>query len=335
MENKKENNESFRDSLSTVSKEGKRKWVYPKKPSGKFYNARTIVSIILLAILFGTPFIKVDGHPFVLFDVIHRNFIIFGILFGPHDFFLFGLLMITFIVFIFLFTVVFGRVFCGWICPQTIFMEMVFRKIEYWIEGDFRQQMALNKSPWTSEKIFKKTSKQSIFFTISFIISNFFLAYLIGMDQLIKIVTDPPSEHINGLMAMLAFSGVFYWVFSSFREQACTMVCPYGRLQGVLLDQDSVVISYDYVRGEPRGKIRKSETQDKKGDCVDCHLCVDVCPTGIDIRDGVQLECVNCTACIDACDDVMDKIKKPRGLIRYDSLNGIENKEKEKFLPQG
>ena len=334
MENKKENNESFRDSLSTVSKEGKRKWVYPKKPSGKFYNARTIVSIILLAILFGTPFIKVDGHPFVLFDVIHRNFIIFGIPFGPHDFFLFGLLMITFIVFIFLFTVVFGRVFCGWICPQTIFMEMVFRKIEYWIEGDFRQQMALNKSPWTSEKIFKKTSKQSIFFTISFIISNFFLAYLIGMDQLIKIVTDPPSEHINGLIAMLAFSGVFYWVFSSFREQACTMVCPYGRLQGVLLDQDSIVISYDYVRGEPRGKIRKSETQDNKGDCVDCHLCVDVCPTGIDIRDGVQLECVNCTACIDACDDVMDKINKPRGLIRYDSLNGIEKKRKKIFTPR-
>ena len=215
MENKKENNESFRDSLSTVSKEGKRKWIYPKKPSGKFYNARTIVSIILLAILFGTPFIKVDGHPFVLFDVIHRNFIILGIPFGPHDFFLFGLLMITLIVFIFLFTVVFGRVFCGWICPQTIFMEMVFRKIEYWIEGDFRQQMALNKSPWTSKKIFKKTSKQSIFFAISFIISNFFLAYLIGMDQLIKIITDPPSVHINGLISNACFLrsfllGVFF-----------------------------------------------------------------------------------------------------------------------------
>jgi len=154
------------------------------------------------------------------------------------------------------------------------------------------------------------------------------------MDQLIKIVTDPPSEHINGLIAMLAFSGVFYWVFSSFREQACTMVCPYGRLQGVLLDQDSIVISYDYVRGEPRGKIRRSENQENKGDCVDCHLCVDVCPTGIDIRDGVQLECVNCTACIDACDDVMDKINKPRGLIRYDSLNGIEKKRKKIFTPR-
>lgn len=334
MENKKEKNESFRDSLSTVSKEGKREWIYPKKPSGKFYNARTVVSIILLVILFGTPFIKVGGHPFVLLDVIHRNFIIFGVPFGPHDFFLFGLAMITFIVFIFLFTVVFGRVFCGWICPQTIFLEMVFRKIEYWIEGDFRQQMALNQAPWDSKKIFKKTFKQTIFFAISFIISNTFLAYIIGIDQLSKIITDPPSEHTSGLIAILAFSGVFYWVFSSFREQACTMVCPYGRLQGVMLDQDSIVISYDNVRGEPRGKIKKNEKQENSGDCVDCHLCVDVCPTGIDIRNGVQLECVNCTACIDACDEVMDKTNRPRGLIRYDSLNGIEKKKRKIFTPR-
>lgn len=334
MEESKEKNESFRDSLAHVSKEGKREWIYPKKPSGRFYNARTILSIILLAILFGMPFIKVNGHPFVLLDVIHRNFIIFGIPFGPHDFFLFGLAMITLIVFIFLFTVVFGRVFCGWICPQTIFMEMVFRKIEYWIEGDFRQQILLNNAPWDSKKIFKKTLKQVIFFSISFIISNVFLAYIIGIDALLKIMTDPPSEHLHGLIAILAFSGVFYWVFASFREQACTMVCPYGRLQGVMLDQDSIVISYDYVRGEPRGKIRKNENQDDKGDCVDCNLCVDVCPTGIDIRNGVQLECVNCTACIDACDDVMDKINKPRGLIRYDSLNGIEKKSRKIFTPR-
>lgn len=338
MENKTENKESFRDSLSIVSKEGKRNWIYPKKPFGKFYNARTIVSIILLAILFGTPFIKINGRPFVLFDVLNRNFIILGVPFGPHDFFLFGLAMITFIVFIFLFTVIFGRVFCGWVCPQTIFMEMVFRKIEYWIEGDFRQQILLNKAPWDSKKIFKKVSKQVIFFAISFIISNFFLAYIIGMDKLIKIITDPPSEHIQGLIAILAFSGVFYWVFSYFREQACTLVCPYGRLQGVMLDQDSIVISYDHVRGEPRGKIKKNETENQKGDCVDCHLCVDVCPTGIDIRDGVQLECVNCTACIDACNYVMDKVDRPRGLIRYESQNGIEKtkttKRKFRFTPR-
>ena len=323
--------ESFRDSLANVSKEGKRKWIYPKKPSGKFYNARTIVSFILLAILIVTPFVKVNGRPFVLFDFLNRNFILFAIPFGPQDFHLFVIAMITIIVFIILFTVVFGRVFCGWACPQTIFMEMVFRKIEYWIEGDALSQIKLHSAPWTSNKIFKKTVKQIIFFAIAFFISNIFLSYIIGIDALYKIIKDPPSEHMQGLIAILIFSGVFYWVFSSFREQACTLMCPYGRLQGVLLDQDSIVIAYDHIRGEPRGKIKKNENQSGLGDCVDCHLCVDVCPTGIDIRNGIQLECVNCTACIDACDAVMEKVNRPKGLIRYDSLNGIENKTKFKF----
>ncbi len=333
-EEKIKDNESFRDQLSTVSKEGKRNWIYPKKPFGKFYNARTVVSIILLAILFITPFIKVNGHPFVLFDFLNRNFILFGIPFGPHDFHLFVIAMIAIIVFIILFTVVFGRVFCGWACPQTIFLEMVFRKIEYWIEGDYMEQKKLHNAPWDSQKLFKKTLKHSIFFALSFIIANFFLAYLIGMDQLINIVTDPPGKHIQGLIAITAFSGVFYWVFAYFREQACTLVCPYGRLQGVLLDQDSIVIAYDNVRGEPRGKIKKNENQENLGDCIDCKLCVDVCPTGIDIRNGIQLECVNCTACIDACDYVMEKVHRPKGLIRYDSLNGIEKKTKFKFTPR-
>lgn len=326
--------ESFRDSLATVSKEGKRKWIYPKKPSGRFYNARTIVSIFLILFLIGAPFIKVNGHPFLLFDFPNRNFILFSIPFGPHDFHLFALAIIALAVFIILFTVIFGRVFCGWACPQTIFMEMVFRKIEYWIEGDFKEQIKLKQAPWTSSKIFKKTLKHVIFFLIAFFISNIFLSYIIGMDELIKIVTAPPSKHLTGFISMLIFSGVFYFVFSYFREQVCTIVCPYGRLQGVLLDQDSIVIAYDHVRGEPRGKLRKNETQVNQGDCIDCYLCVDVCPTGIDIRNGIQLECVNCTACIDACDAVMDKINKPRGLIRYDSLRGIEKKEKFRFTPR-
>ncbi len=329
-----EEKQTFRNELATVSKEGKRNWIYPKKPSGRFYNARTLVSFLLLAILIGTPFIKTDGHPYILFDFLNRNFILFGIPFGTHDFHLFVLAMISIIVFIILFTVVFGRVFCGWACPQTIFMEMVFRKIEYFIEGDANQQRQLNKAPWTASKIFKKTLKQSIFFAIAFFISNIFLSYIIGMDELLKIVTAPPSEHMKGFIAILIFSGIFYWVFSYFREQACTIVCPYGRLQGVLLDQDSIVIAYDHVRGEPRGKLKKNEDTSSQGDCIDCHLCVDVCPTGIDIRNGIQLECVNCTACIDACDNVMDKISKPRGLIRYDSLNGITKKIKFRFTPR-
>lgn len=326
--------ESFRDHLATVTQEGKRKWIYPKKPSGRFYNARTIVSIFLLAFLIIVPFIKINGHPFLLFDFVNRNFILFTVPFGPHDFHLFALAIIALAVFIILFTVIFGRIFCGWACPQTIFMEMVFRKIEYWIEGDFKDQIKLKQAPWTSSKIFKKTIKHVIFFVIAFFISNIFLSYIIGIDELKKIVTAPPSKHLVGFISMLAFSGVFYWVFSYFREQACTIVCPYGRLQGVLLDQDSIVIAYDNVRGEPRGKLKKNEQRENQGDCIDCYLCVDVCPTGIDIRNGIQLECVNCTACIDACDAVMDKIDRPRGLIRYDSLRGIEKKQKFKFTPR-
>jgi cytochrome c oxidase accessory protein FixG len=329
-----EEKQEFRDHLATVTKEGKRKWIFPKKPSGRFYNARTIVSIILLAFLVAAPFIKVNGHQFLLLDFPNRNFILFGVPFGPHDFHLFVLAMISLIVFIVLFTAIFGRIFCGWACPQTIFMEMVFRKIEYWIEGDANEQRKLKAAPWTSDKIFKKTLKHIIFFGISFFISNIFLSCIISMDKLIEIVTDPPSQHLSGLFAITVFSGVFYFIFSYFREQVCTLVCPYGRLQGVLLDQDSIVIAYDYKRGEPRSKLKKGDDFSNRGDCIDCHLCVDVCPTGIDIRNGIQLECVNCTACIDVCDNVMDKIKRPRGLIRYASLRNIENKAKFKFTPR-
>jgi cytochrome c oxidase accessory protein FixG len=230
--------------------------------------------------------------------------------------------------------VVFGRIFCGWACPQTIFMEMVFRKIEYWIEGDAKDQRKLNAEPWTGKKLFKKATKTVIFYTIAFIISHIFLAYIISLDKVLSIVSQPPGAHLSGFIALIAFSLVFYWVFSYFREQACTIVCPYGRLQGVLLDQDSIVIAYDYKRGEPRGKLKRGEDNSGKGDCIDCHLCVDVCPTGIDIRNGIQLECVNCTACIDACDAVMEKINRPTKLIKYASLNGIEKNAKFKITPR-
>jgi len=329
-----EEKQEYRNQLATVTSDGKRKWVYPKKPSGKFYNARTILSLFLLAFLVIVPFIKVNGHQFLLFDFLNRNFILFGIPFGPHDFHLFVLAMISIIVFIILFTVVFGRIFCGWACPQTIFMEMVFRKIEYWIEGDSKDQRKLDAEGWNSGKLFKKGLKNIIFFIIAFIISHIFLSYIISLDKVISIITQPPSAHLSGFIALIAFSFIFYWVFAFFREQACTIVCPYGRLQGVLLDQDSIVIAYDHKRGEPRSKIKKNEVQSDKGDCIDCHLCVDVCPTGIDIRNGIQLECVNCTACIDACDEVMEKIDRPKKLIRYDSLNGIENKTKFKITPR-
>lgn len=325
--------EEFRDKLGNISNKGKREWIYPKKPKGVLYNYRSVVSIFLLAILFGMPFIKVDGHSFMLFNILERKFIVFGMMFAPQDFYLFVLAMITLIVFIILFTVIFGRIFCGWICPQTIFLELVFRKIEYWIEGDYLKQKALAKLPWNASKIFKKFSKHIIFFAISFFIANTFLAYIIGVDELYDIVTVPPSEHLTGFIAIVLFSLAFYSIFAFVREYVCIFACPYGRLQGVLLDKNSIVIAYDYIRGEPRSFINKREER-TAGDCIDCKQCVDVCPTGIDIRNGTQLECVNCTACIDACNNIMDKVGFEPGLIRYASSVAIAEKEKFKFSPR-
>ena len=325
--------DAFRDSVAIVSKEGKRNWIYPRKPEGFFTRMRGYLSLILLVILIVIPFVRVNGRSLFLLNVLERKFIFFGILFGPHDFYLLGLALIASIVFVILFTVVFGRLFCGWVCPQTVFMEMVFRRVDYWLEGDHRQQRRLKESPWTGEKILKKGAKYLVYFALSFLISNVLLAWVIGSDALLEIVSDPPSRHLAGLTAMLLFTGVFYWIFAWFREQACILVCPYGRLQGVLLDRNSIVVAYDHVRGEPRGKIRRGEER-TGGDCVDCDLCVEVCPTGIDIRNGTQLECVNCTACIDACNAVMEKTRRPRGLIRYDSAAGIVEQKRRVWTPR-
>jgi len=322
---------TYRDRVATIDGEGKRKWIYPKKPSGRFFAARTYLSWALLAFLFLAPFIRINGHPMILLNVLERKFVLFGMVFWPQDFHIFVLIMIAGIVFIFLFTAVYGRLFCGWICPQTIFMEMVFRKIEYLIEGNARRQRTLRLQPWNAEKLFKKGLKHAIFFGFSFVIGNLFLAYIIGVDELLTIVTDPPSRHLGGFVSMLAFSGTFYFIFAFFREQVCTLVCPYGRLQSVLLDENSIVISYDFKRGEPRKLFRKDEARAGAGDCIDCRQCVVVCPTGIDIRDGTQLECINCTACIDACDEVMDKVGLPRGLVRYASHNSIASGRRKLF----
>ncbi len=326
--------EQFRDSIATVDKDGKRIWVYPKKPKGWYHNKRIIVTIVLLSILFAGPFIKIGGEPFLLLNIFERKFSILGTVFWPQDFFILALMAITFFVFIILFTVVFGRVWCGWACPQTLFMEMVFRKIEYLIEGDAGQQRKLAKMPWNAEKIRKRVLKHGIFGIIAILIGHTAMAYLIGIEEVKAIVTQPPSENMAGFIGLMAFSAIFYGVFAFLREQACVAICPYGRLQGVLLVKDSMAVMYDWIRGEPRGKIKKNEHQEDKGDCIDCKLCVHVCPTGIDIRNGTQLECVNCTACIDACDDVMIKVGKPTGLIRPTSQTAIEEGRQRIFTPR-
>ena len=334
-------NEEYRDRIATVDKQGRRIWLHPKKPQGKFYNARTLVSIFLLILFFAGPWIKLHGDPLLMLNLIERKFYIFGIFFRPQDFHILGLATITLFVFVILFTVSFGRIFCGWLCPQTIFMEMVFRKVEYLIEGDSNQQRRLRNQPWNGEKIFKKGLKLLIFFIISFLIAHTFLSYIIGPKGVLEIMADPLSEHLSGFITMMAFIVVFMFVFTWLREQVCIAICPYGRLQGVLLGKDSIVISYDYKRGEPRGKLRRSDKSAEsapdtkvQGDCIDCEMCIKVCPTGIDIRNGTQLECINCTACIDACDQIMDKIGKPQKLIRYDSQVGIETGEQKIFTPR-
>jgi len=322
---KSKKDDSFRDHLATVDESGNRIWVYPKKPKGKLTNYRTLVSIVLLILLFAVPHIRIHGEPLLQLDILGRKFIVFGNMFFPADNYIFVIVMITAMVSIILFTVAFGRIFCGWLCPQTIFMEMVYRKIEYAIEGDYKQQMKLDKQEWNWEKTWKKTLKNGIFFGIAFLIANTFLAYIIGSRELWEIQIDDPSNHITGLIIILIFSFIFYIVFAKLREQVCTTICPYGRLQGVLLDRDTIVVAYDYKRGENRSKFRKGENRKElgKGDCIDCNQCVVVCPTGIDIRNGTQLECVNCTVCMDACNHMMDSVDLKQGLIRYASENEI------------
>jgi cytochrome c oxidase accessory protein FixG len=323
--------ENFRDTIGTIDESGKRKFVYPKKPKGRFYDYRKYVSYVLLFILVANPFVKINGNQFMMFNVLERRFNIFSFPFWPQDFYLFVILMIIGVVFVILFTVVYGRIFCGWICPQTIFLEMVFRRIEYWIDGDRGAQIRLQKQPWDAEKIRKRVLKWVVFFIISFLIANVFLAYIIGSDALFLMVEEGPIKQLSNFIALLIFTSVFYFVFVWFREQVCIIACPYGRLQGVLLDNKSINVAYDFVRGEKeKGRAKFNKQEDRaatgKGDCIDCKQCVHVCPTGIDIRNGTQLECVNCTACIDECDTIMESVGLPKGLIRYASEDEIKKK---------
>jgi cytochrome c oxidase accessory protein FixG len=329
----------FRDHIATAEKDGRRKWIYPRKVGGKFFRWRTWFSWLLLAIMFAGPFITIQGNPLLMMNIPERKFVVLGQIFWPQDMIIFAIAVLVLFTSIVIFTAAFGRVWCGWACPQTVMMEMVFRKIEYFIEGDAHQQRALNQEAWNVNKIFRKLSKHAVFYALSFLVGNVLLSYIIGWQQLYQIITDPPALHLVGLSFMIAFSLLFYGIFARFREQACTFICPYGRFQSVLLDENSIVVAYDHKRGETRAPLKHGlnfleRRQAGNGDCIACNQCVAVCPTGIDIRNGTQMECIHCTACMDACDTVMAKIGAPAGLVRYASLNGIERREPLRFTPR-
>lgn len=315
---------TFRDRVATVDKEGKRIWVFPKMPKGKLYNYRRVVAYSLLLFLYLAPHLKINGEPLIFLNFIERKFVLFGSTFYPQDFHLLVLSFITLLVFIILFTVIYGRIFCGWVCPQTVFMEFLYRPIEYLIDGDRKKQRELAQQGMNPIKLIKRIVKHTLFFTISFWSIITFYSYIKGYPEVQLLMAGWPGSNFSSLIVVLAFTAVHYFIFSSFREQVCTLVCPYGRLQGVMLDTNSIVVAYDYIRGEPRGRGKNED----KGDCIDCHKCVDVCPTGIDIRNGTQLECINCTACIDSCNSVMNAIKKPKGLIRFASERSISDPKK-------
>lgn len=324
-----EDQDAYRDAISTVDANGKRIWLFPKQSKGRLTNFRQYLYALWVVVFLGIPFIKISGEPLFKFNLFEREFVFFAQPFYPQDFHLVVIGVIIFFIFIALFTVTYGRLFCGFACPQTVFMEGYFRRIEYWIEGDANQQKKLESAPWDAAKIGKKVAKHTIFLLFSAIIGHWTMAYLVGYEKAIEFATNTPSENWSGFIGLIAFTAIFYLVFAKLREQACTTICPYGRLQGVLYVKDTITVIYDWVRGEKRAHLKeqKEAPVGSFGDCIDCKLCVQVCPTGIDIRNGTQLECVGCTACIDACDEVMFKIEKPRGLIRFDSHNGIEQKK--------
>ncbi|MBA4409223.1 MAG: cytochrome c oxidase accessory protein CcoG [Odoribacter sp.] len=318
---------TFRDRPATFGKDGNRVWLFPKLPKGKLYSIRRIISWTLLIFFYLAPFLKISGEPLIFLNFLERKFVLFGNTFYPQDFYLLVLAIITLVVFIVLFTVIYGRIFCGWVCPQTVFLEFLYRPIEHLIDGNPEQQQKLAQQEMDAIKVLKRILKHGIYLIISFATILTFIAYVTGTAKLGEIMDGWPVQGFGILMGVLAFTGVHYFVFSWFREQVCIIVCPYGRLQGVMLDVNAILVAYDYKRGEPRGKGERG----LKGDCINCYNCVAVCPTGIDIRNGTQLECINCTACIDACNAVMKKVKKPAGLIRFASEKSISEGQKIRF----
>ncbi len=309
---------------STISgRYGTRVWLYPREIKGFFFKYRKWTAWFLLILYLAIPWIKISGQPLFMLDVLERKMVLFGTYFWPGDIRIFLPLMIALIIVMVAVTSIFGRIWCGWMCPQTVFLQFFFEPIERFIEGKAVVRRKRDAGPKTFDYWWRKIAKHALFFFFSAIIANSFLAYFWGIDNVLDAVIHSPGEHPFAFFFMLGDSILFYGIFAWFKEQACIIMCPYARLQSALYDKKTLIVGYDNNRGEPRAKPQKNAVA-PKGDCVDCGFCVKVCPTGIDIRDGLQLECIGCAKCIDACDSVMEGNKLPKGLIRYASIENLE-----------
>lgn len=312
--------------LPTLNADGTRNRIRPRLYSGRLLTARRIVAWALIALFVGLPFVRIHGKPAILLDVVHRQFVLFGATFLATDGVLLMLLMLGIFVSILLVTALVGRAWCGWACPQTVYMEFLFRPLERLFEGSREAQLRIDQRGANARRL----AKNAVYLVLAFLLANVFLSYFVGTDALRHWVLEAPAEHWGGFSVVLVTTGLVFFDFAYFREQMCTVICPYARIQAVLLDPKSLVIGYDARRGEPRSK-GKAQTAGH-GDCIDCQACVVACPTGIDIRQGLQLECIACGQCVDACNSIMDRIKKPQGLIRYSSQTAFESGKKTALL---
>jgi cytochrome c oxidase accessory protein FixG len=319
------------ETLYCINEDGSHNTIHPADVKGRFQRIKKLTWTILIAIYVILPWVQVGGHPAILVDLPNRHFFLLGKIFNASDFWLFFFILSGVGLFLFFLSATYGRVWCGYGCPQTVFLEGVFRRVERWIEGGATARDRLAKMPWNGEKIFKRFLKLGIYLLLSLLLSHTFLSYFIPVDELQKAITSSPAAHPAAFTFILLFTAIIFGNFTWFREQLCLIVCPYGRLQSALYDPDTIVVGYDKSRGEPRKRYNKGG---EHGDCIDCYRCVAVCPTGIDIRNGTQMECVGCANCIDACDVVMDKVRKPHGLIRYDSEHGFEGKKTRILRPR-
>ncbi len=309
------------DSVTTINDDGTHYIIHPSDVHGRFTLLRRVSAVFLIAIYVLLPFIRINGEPAVFLDVMHRRLHLFGITLMFQDLWLLFFLITGLGFSLFLVTAIFGRIWCGWACPETVFLEHVFRRVERLIDGDAPSRRKLEKAPWTAGKLIRRGLKHGIYILLAALIAHLFVSYFVSLPVLYSMTHRSPLENWSVFLFVAALTGVLYFNFAWFREQFCIVLCPYGRLQSALIDDNSIVVGYDEVRGEPRGKPGAAA-----GDCIDCRRCVQVCPTGIDIRQGLQLECISCAACVDACDDVMARLGRLPGLIRHDSLNALTGK---------